>query len=67
MPLSVHNISFDGSTTTSSVQLNIEDYKTYYFVLKDCQSRMINDYNNPDLVLYVKLHMLNNDREVGEE
>jgi hypothetical protein len=46
---------------------NIDDYETVYFILKDCQSRLINDYNNSNLSLNVKIHLLNNDREIGEE
>ena len=29
--------------------------------------RYNNDYNNSNLSLYIKLHLVNNDREVGEE
>jgi hypothetical protein len=65
MPLAVHNINLDGTATISSFDIEISDYKTYYFVLKDCQSRLLNDYDNPNLSVAVKLHMLNNGREVG--
>jgi phenylalanine-4-hydroxylase len=62
MPLSVHELKLDGSTTFSRIMFSIDDYQTIYFVLKDCSNRFINDYNNTNLSLNVKLHMLNNDR-----
>jgi hypothetical protein len=67
MPLAVHQLTLDGQTTSSSFSFGVEDYTTYYFVLKDCQSRFINDYKNSKLSINLKLHLLNNDREVGEE
>lgn len=35
--------------------------------MKDCQSRLLSEYNNSNLILKVQLHLLNNEREVGEE
>ena len=67
MPLAVHQVLLDGRSTSSTFTIQIEDYTTYYFVLKDCQSRFIGEYNNSNLSLNIKLHLLNNDREVGEE
>ena len=60
-------MTLDGQARTSTFSFPVEDYKTYYFVMKDCQMRFNNDYNNSNLSLYVKLHLMNNDREVGEE
>lgn len=62
MPLAVHEIKVDGGITTSRIIFSTDDYEIIYFVLKDCQSTLINDYNNTNLTLHVKLHMLNNDR-----
>ena len=57
----------DGQTTHSSFWFQLEDYTTYYFVLKDCQSRFLSEYNNTNLHLNVNLHLVNNGRETGEE
>jgi len=65
MPLAVHDVTLDGTKTFSTFTIEIEEYTTYYFVLKDCQKRYFNDYNNTNLSLYVNLHMLNNDKEMG--
>lgn len=67
MPLTIHDIKLDGSKTESRIIFSTEDYEIVYFVLKDCQNRLINDYNNTNLVLNVRLHVLNNERELGEE
>lgn len=67
MPLAVHQLTLDGQKTFSSFSFGVEDYSIYYFVLKDCQSRFISQYSNSNLDLKVSLHLLNNDREVGEE
>jgi hypothetical protein len=65
MPFAVHQLKLDGNTTVSTFQYGIEDYTTYYFVLKDCLNRFKSEYSNPHIHLNVKLHLLNNDREVG--
>lgn len=62
MPLAIHEVKLDGSTTTSQFSYGIQDYQTYYFVIKDCQSRLLSEYNNTNLSLNVKLHLLNNNR-----
>lgn len=67
MPLAVHALPLDGSITTSTFTFEVENYTTYYFVLKDCQSRYLSEYNNSLLSLNLKLHLLNNNQEVGEE
>ena len=67
MPLAVHQITLDGQITNSVFDFAVEDYKTYYFVMKDCQSRFLSEYNNTNLNLHIKLHLMNNDREIGEE
>jgi hypothetical protein len=67
MPLAIHNIKLDGTPSHSRIIFSTDDYEIIYFVFKDCQSRLINDYNNTNLSLHVKLHVLNNDREIGEE
>ena len=39
----------------------------YYFVLKDCQRALLSEYQNNNMVLNIKLFLLNNGRELGEE
>ena len=36
-------------------------------MVKDCQSRSLSEYNNTNLSVRMRLHLLNNEREVGEE
>lgn len=67
MPLAVHQLTLDGATTTSTFNFQLQDYTTVYFVLKDCQSRFLSQYNNNNLELHLKLHLLNNGKEIGEE
>jgi hypothetical protein len=67
MPLAVHELKLDGTTTVSAFSYGIEDYTTYYFLLKDCHNRFKSEYNNSNISLNLKLHLLNNEREVGEE
>ena len=67
MPLSVHAVQLSGETTTSQFVFEVEEYSTYYFLLKDCQKRYLVDYNNSNLELQVRLHLKNNDKEMGEE
>ena len=62
MPLAVHDVKVDGTITTSRIIFSTDEYEIVYFVLKDCLSELINDYNNTNLSLHVKLHILNNDR-----
>jgi hypothetical protein len=63
----LHVIKLDGSATFSSFSFEVEDYSTYYLVFKDCQKHFIGEYTNGNLMLRVKLHLVNNGREVGEE
>lgn len=65
MPLTIHEMKLDGSKTHSRIMFSIDDYQTIYFVLKDCSNRFINDYNNTNLSLNVRLHILNNEKEIG--
>lgn len=48
-------------------QFTVEDYELYYFVMKDCQSRYLSEFNNNNLNLEISLHLVNNGKEVGEE
>lgn len=66
MPLAFHELKVDNTISESSMAFGLEDYRTFYFLLKDCQKRLLADYDNPNLTLNIKFHILNNGREVGE-
>ena len=63
----LHDLYFNTTPSISSLSIDVESEKYYYFVLKDCNSRFITDYSNDKMRIALKLEVINNGSVMGEE
>lgn len=55
-----------GQKASNMFQFSVSKEDTYYFVIKDCMQMYRKDYDNDNLILYVKFHAFSNDIELDD-
>jgi hypothetical protein len=66
MPVIIEQLRMTGQKKINVFQFSVSQEDTYYFVIKDCMGMFRKDYDNDNLVLYIKFHAFSNDLELDD-